>query len=165
MASFTGLALTKTQYNGLKVMLPGNSPGVLVFQFLVTSSVYNLRAYIMKNGHVSINSTNPNSFQKTLSAVIPPPPFTSMPKSVSTTPPPTTNIIVGDLQIDTVTIEQLKRDSNPSSPETYDYFHFTPSFEPSSQHVFYILQVVPSTNVGLAVITKSVNPSPPATAK
>ena len=165
MPNFKELVLTKSQYNTLRAH--PHRHGVMVFQsrYDIDSKEFNLVAYVMKKKHESIDPSDSNKFKELLLDTIPPPGTILLPQPIKSTDPPSTgHIVVGDLQVSMDDLEDLKKHSN-SDPEKYEYFHFTSNYITATEHLSYIVQIVPCTLPGLTVKTLPIDPSPPATAR
>lgn len=146
---YTKLKLTKNLYEQLtNDSTPPRKKNVLVFQFTFendTDPGPKLTAYAMEKKHQKV----PGSIPVNLEFLDP---TTSIVQSGQQ--------ITGDLQIEFTEMEDLRRRSNPSNPNIYDRFVFEPKFNASDKHIFFEVSVEPH-EVGLAVIKKSIKPSPP----
>ncbi len=152
MIAYTKLKLLKAQYDDLTNDGVIRKKNVLVFQFtypLQSSEYPSLKAYAMKHNHQDIPGTVPVNLDYADTT-----PATDLSEPGEQ--------VTGDLQIEYGDIQQLKKDSNPVHKENYDYLLFEPMIDKTNYHIYFEISVVPSTNLNLTKITKSLNPSPPA---
>ena len=155
--NYTKLILTKDQYNFLtKTGRHSQGNGVdkrdiIIFQFAYLDAVYpypTLKAYYQQ-----VDGSK-NTFKNSVDL-----------KYLFSRPAPDLSVcdphVTGDLKISYDEMEEIKKLANPKDPENYTHFVFTPVFDANIHYVYYQITVEPTTDPGISVNSKSINPSPP----